>query len=115
MKWLVIFLLWALSCEEIQSSSSCVSMGGLWLENVGTVTYADRDLTLALSCLLLQILDGLGRVKFCLDASGSHVGSWLKHVQFAPATRQPNLNACQVDDQVRDGLTRAPEPPQPYI
>ena len=87
-------------------------MGGLWLANVGTVTNADRDLTLALSVFIsLQILDGLGSVKFCGDSSELQVGSWLKHVQFAPAAQQPNLNACQVDDQVRgeDSLTRAPE------
>lgn len=67
-----------------------------------TVTWSDTDRNLHLSFFLsfLQILDGSGHVKFCVDASKPDTGSWLKHIQFAPTTTQHNLTACQVDDQV---------------
>ncbi|XP_028274714.1 MDS1 and EVI1 complex locus protein isoform X11 [Parambassis ranga] len=47
-----------------------------------------------------EILDGSGHVKFCVDASKPNIGSWLKHIQFAPAAKQHNLTACQIDDQI---------------
>ncbi|XP_029301430.1 histone-lysine N-methyltransferase MECOM isoform X7 [Cottoperca gobio] len=47
-----------------------------------------------------EILDGSGHVKFCVDASKPDIGSWLKHIQFAPAAKQHNLTACQIDDQI---------------
>uniref|UniRef100_A0A8C6SPI5 MDS1 and EVI1 complex locus n=1 Tax=Neogobius melanostomus TaxID=47308 RepID=A0A8C6SPI5_9GOBI len=53
-----------------------------------------------------EILDGSGHVKFCVDASKPDIGSWLKHVQFAPASEQHNLTACQVDDQIFYKVTR---------
>ncbi|KAG7267561.1 hypothetical protein CRUP_006467 [Coryphaenoides rupestris] len=49
-----------------------------------------------------QISDGPGHVKFCADASKPDTGSWLKHIQFAPLSKQHNLTACQIDDQRRD-------------
>ncbi|KAJ3590492.1 hypothetical protein NHX12_008443, partial [Muraenolepis orangiensis] len=45
------------------------------------------------------VSDGPGHVKFCVDASKRDTGSWLKHIQFAPVTKQHNLTACQLDDQ----------------
>ncbi|XP_029923494.1 histone-lysine N-methyltransferase MECOM isoform X5 [Myripristis murdjan] len=53
-----------------------------------------------------EILDGSGHVKFCVDASKPDIGSWLKHVQFAPAAKQHNLTACQIDDQIFYKVTR---------
>ncbi|XP_075957049.1 histone-lysine N-methyltransferase MECOM isoform X2 [Anarhichas minor] len=47
-----------------------------------------------------EILDGSGHVKFCVDASKPDIGSWLKHIQFAPAAKQHNLTACQIGDQI---------------
>ncbi|KAL7401262.1 hypothetical protein ABVT39_025629 [Epinephelus coioides] len=47
-----------------------------------------------------EILDGSGHVKFCVDASKPDIGSWLKYIQFAPAAKQHNLTACQIDDQI---------------
>ncbi|KAM6931793.1 histone-lysine N-methyltransferase MECOM [Lycodopsis pacificus] len=47
-----------------------------------------------------EILDGSGHVKFCVDASKPDFGSWLKHIQFAPAAKQHNLTACQIGDQI---------------
>uniref|UniRef100_A0A671XUW8 MDS1 and EVI1 complex locus n=1 Tax=Sparus aurata TaxID=8175 RepID=A0A671XUW8_SPAAU len=52
------------------------------------------------------ILDGSGHVKFCVDASKPDIGSWLKHIQFAPAAKQHNLTACQIDDQIFYKVTR---------
>ncbi|XP_007573651.1 MDS1 and EVI1 complex locus protein EVI1 isoform X2 [Poecilia formosa] len=53
-----------------------------------------------------EILDGSGHVKFCLDASKPDAGSWLKHIQFAPAATQHNLRACQIDEQIFYKVTR---------
>ncbi|XP_017279500.1 histone-lysine N-methyltransferase MECOM isoform X10 [Kryptolebias marmoratus] len=53
-----------------------------------------------------EILDGSGHVKFCVDASKPDAGSWLKHIQFAPAAFQHNLTACQIDDQIFYKVTR---------
>uniref|UniRef100_A0A3Q1HEA6 MDS1 and EVI1 complex locus n=1 Tax=Anabas testudineus TaxID=64144 RepID=A0A3Q1HEA6_ANATE len=53
-----------------------------------------------------EILDGSGHVKFCVDASKPNIGSWLKYIQFAPAARQHNLTACQIDDQIFYKVTR---------
>ncbi|XP_063763769.1 MDS1 and EVI1 complex locus protein EVI1-A isoform X2 [Eleginops maclovinus] len=53
-----------------------------------------------------EILDGSGHVKFCIDASKPDIGSWLKHIQFAPAAKQHNLTACQIDDQIFYKATR---------
>nr|XP_020455990.1 MDS1 and EVI1 complex locus protein EVI1 isoform X3 [Monopterus albus] len=53
-----------------------------------------------------KILDGSGHVKFCVDASKPDIGSWLKHIQFAPAAKQHNLTACQIDDQIFYNVTR---------
>ncbi|XP_033970493.1 histone-lysine N-methyltransferase MECOM isoform X6 [Trematomus bernacchii] len=53
-----------------------------------------------------EILDGSGHVKFCVDASKPDIGSWLKLVQFAPAAKQHNLTACQIDDQIFYKATR---------
>ncbi|MEQ2264264.1 hypothetical protein XENORESO_016083, partial [Xenotaenia resolanae] len=53
-----------------------------------------------------EILDGSGHVKFCVDASKPDAGSWLKHIQFAPAATQHNLRACQIDDQIFYKVTR---------
>ncbi|KAM8904343.1 histone-lysine N-methyltransferase MECOM isoform 1-T1 [Spinachia spinachia] len=47
-----------------------------------------------------EILDRSGHVKFCVDASKPDIGSWLKHIQFAPAARQHNLTVCQIGDQI---------------
>ncbi|KAM6946404.1 histone-lysine N-methyltransferase MECOM isoform 2-T2 [Aplochiton taeniatus] len=47
-----------------------------------------------------EIVDGAGHVKFCVDASEPDIGSWLKHIQFAPPAHQHNLTACQIDDQI---------------
>uniref|UniRef100_A0A672YU53 MDS1 and EVI1 complex locus n=1 Tax=Sphaeramia orbicularis TaxID=375764 RepID=A0A672YU53_9TELE len=55
---------------------------------------------------LFFILDGSGHVKFCVDASKPDIGSWLKHIQFAPAAKQHNLTACQIDDQIFYKVTR---------
>ncbi|KAM7399501.1 hypothetical protein PAMP_018768 [Pampus punctatissimus] len=52
------------------------------------------------------ILDGSGHVKFCVDASKPDIGSWLKHIQFAPVAKQHNLTACQIDDQIFYKVTR---------
>ncbi|KAM7413353.1 hypothetical protein PAMA_020644 [Pampus argenteus] len=54
----------------------------------------------------LRILDGSGHVKFCVDASKPDIGSWLKHIQFAPVAKQHNLTACQIDDQIFYKVTR---------
>ncbi|XP_068173029.1 histone-lysine N-methyltransferase MECOM isoform X4 [Antennarius striatus] len=53
-----------------------------------------------------EILDRSGHVKFCVDASKPDIGSWLKHIQFAPAAKQHNLTACQIDDQIFYKVTR---------
>ncbi|XP_034460411.1 histone-lysine N-methyltransferase MECOM isoform X3 [Hippoglossus hippoglossus] len=53
-----------------------------------------------------EILDGSGHVKFCVDASKPDIGSWLKHIQFAPVATQHNLTACQIDDQIFYKVTR---------
>ncbi|XP_065816128.1 histone-lysine N-methyltransferase MECOM [Labrus bergylta] len=53
-----------------------------------------------------EILDGSGHVKFCVDASKPDIGSWLKYIQFAPAAKQHNLTACQIDDQIFYKVTR---------
>ncbi|XP_037324139.2 histone-lysine N-methyltransferase MECOM isoform X3 [Pungitius pungitius] len=47
-----------------------------------------------------EILDRSGHVKFCVDASKPDIGSWLKHIQFAPAAKQHNLTVCQIGDQI---------------
>ncbi|MGH0159992.1 UNVERIFIED_CONTAM: hypothetical protein FKN15_061830 [Acipenser sinensis] len=51
-------------------------------------------------CRLQKILDEFGNVKFCIDASQSDIGSWLKHIQFAQCYDQHNLVACQINEQV---------------
>ncbi|XP_061575128.1 histone-lysine N-methyltransferase MECOM isoform X7 [Cololabis saira] len=53
-----------------------------------------------------EILDGSGHVKFCVDASKPDIGSWLKHIQFAPTATQHNLTACQIDEQIFYKVTR---------
>ncbi|KAK7883353.1 hypothetical protein WMY93_029527 [Mugilogobius chulae] len=63
------------------------------------------------SCLLdrtqgWEILDSSGHVKFCVDASKPDIGSWLKHVQFAPVSEQHNLTACQIDEKIFYKVTR---------
>ncbi|KAJ8397279.1 hypothetical protein AAFF_G00441130 [Aldrovandia affinis] len=55
---------------------------------------------------LNTVLDELGHVKFCSDASQPDIGSWLKHVQFAPLAQQHNLTACQREDQILYRVTR---------
>uniref|UniRef100_A0AAQ5YLA9 MDS1 and EVI1 complex locus n=2 Tax=Amphiprion ocellaris TaxID=80972 RepID=A0AAQ5YLA9_AMPOC len=62
-----------------------------------------------------EILDGSGHVKFCVDASKPDIGSWLKHIQFAPAARQHNLRACQIDDQIFYKVTREIFPGQELL
>ncbi|KAM9318650.1 MDS1 and EVI1 complex locus protein EVI1-A [Pholidichthys leucotaenia] len=56
------------------------------------------------------ILDGSGHVKFCVDASKPAIGSWLKHIQFAPEASRHNLTACQIDDQIFYKVTREISP-----
>uniref|UniRef100_A0AAX7V855 C2H2-type domain-containing protein n=1 Tax=Astatotilapia calliptera TaxID=8154 RepID=A0AAX7V855_ASTCA len=63
----------------------------------------------------LSILDGSGHVKFCVDASKPDIGSWLKHIQFAPAAKQHNLTACQIDDQIFYKVTREIFPGQELL
>uniref|UniRef100_A0A669C0P5 MDS1 and EVI1 complex locus n=1 Tax=Oreochromis niloticus TaxID=8128 RepID=A0A669C0P5_ORENI len=63
----------------------------------------------------LNILDGSGHVKFCVDASKPDIGSWLKHIQFAPAAKQHNLTACQIDDQIFYKVTREIFPGQELL
>uniref|UniRef100_A0A8C7TGT2 MDS1 and EVI1 complex locus n=1 Tax=Oncorhynchus mykiss TaxID=8022 RepID=A0A8C7TGT2_ONCMY len=58
----------------------------------------------------LQILDGSGHVKFCVDASEPDIGSWLKHIQFSPTAHQHNLTPCQIDDQIFYRVTREIQP-----
>ncbi|XP_033832626.1 histone-lysine N-methyltransferase MECOM isoform X6 [Periophthalmus magnuspinnatus] len=53
-----------------------------------------------------EILDSSGHVKFCVDASKPDIGSWLKHIKFAPVSERPNLTACQIDDQIFYKVTR---------
>ncbi|XP_036392273.1 histone-lysine N-methyltransferase MECOM isoform X3 [Megalops cyprinoides] len=53
-----------------------------------------------------EALDESGHVKFCSDASQPDIGSWLKHVQFAPLAHQHNLTACQREDQILYKVTR---------
>nr|XP_040039919.1 histone-lysine N-methyltransferase MECOM isoform X7 [Gasterosteus aculeatus aculeatus] len=53
-----------------------------------------------------EILDRSGHVKFCVDASKPDIGSWLKHIQFAPAAKQHNLTVCQIGDQIFYKVTR---------
>ncbi|CAI5694230.1 unnamed protein product [Oreochromis niloticus] len=62
-----------------------------------------------------EILDGSGHVKFCVDASKPDIGSWLKHIQFAPAAKQHNLTACQIDDQIFYKVTREIFPGQELL
>ncbi|XP_041733662.1 histone-lysine N-methyltransferase MECOM isoform X15 [Coregonus clupeaformis] len=57
-----------------------------------------------------EILDGSGHVKFCVDASKPDIGSWLKHIQFAPTAHQHNLTPCQIDDQIFYRVTREIQP-----
>ncbi|XP_029570792.1 histone-lysine N-methyltransferase MECOM isoform X1 [Salmo trutta] len=57
-----------------------------------------------------EILDGSGHVKFCVDASEPDIGSWLKHIQFAPTALQHNLTPCQIDDQIFYRVTREIQP-----
>uniref|UniRef100_A0A8C5K7L1 MDS1 and EVI1 complex locus n=1 Tax=Jaculus jaculus TaxID=51337 RepID=A0A8C5K7L1_JACJA len=47
-----------------------------------------------------KILDEFCNVKFCIDASQSDVGSWLKYIRFAGCYDQHNLVACQINDQI---------------
>uniref|UniRef100_A0A8C7L4V7 MDS1 and EVI1 complex locus n=1 Tax=Oncorhynchus kisutch TaxID=8019 RepID=A0A8C7L4V7_ONCKI len=56
------------------------------------------------------ILDGSGHVKFCVDASEPDIGSWLKHIQFAPTALQHNLTPCQIDDQIFYRVTQEIQP-----
>ncbi|XP_029964251.1 histone-lysine N-methyltransferase MECOM isoform X4 [Salarias fasciatus] len=62
-----------------------------------------------------EILDGSGHVKFCVDASRPDIGSWLKHIQFAPAATQHNLTACQINDQIFYKVTREIFPGQELL
>uniref|UniRef100_A0A674CGT6 MDS1 and EVI1 complex locus n=1 Tax=Salmo trutta TaxID=8032 RepID=A0A674CGT6_SALTR len=59
---------------------------------------------------IFMILDGSGHVKFCVDASEPDIGSWLKHIQFAPTALQHNLTPCQIDDQIFYRVTREIQP-----
>ncbi|XP_033884952.2 histone-lysine N-methyltransferase MECOM-like isoform X3 [Acipenser ruthenus] len=62
-----------------------------------------------------EILDEFGNVKFCIDASQSDIGSWLKHIQFAQCCDQHNLVACQINDQIFYRATRDIEPSEELL
>ncbi|XP_072111199.1 histone-lysine N-methyltransferase MECOM isoform X7 [Mobula birostris] len=46
-----------------------------------------------------EVLDELGNVKFCIDASQPDIGSWLKYIRFG-RSYDHNLVACQINDQI---------------
>ncbi|XP_072330109.1 histone-lysine N-methyltransferase MECOM isoform X6 [Scyliorhinus torazame] len=46
-----------------------------------------------------EVLDELGNVKFCIDASQPDIGSWLKYIRFG-RSYEHNLVACQINDQI---------------
>lgn len=51
---------------------------------------------------VLQVVDDMGNVKFCLDETLEASGSWLKYVRAAPSYEEHNLAFCQIsEDQVR--------------
>ncbi|XP_072442350.1 histone-lysine N-methyltransferase PRDM16 isoform X5 [Chiloscyllium punctatum] len=47
-----------------------------------------------------EIVDELGNVKFCIDASQAGSGNWLKYIRSARSYNQQNLIACQINDQI---------------
>lgn len=50
---------------------------------------------------VLQVVDDMGNVKFCLDEALEASGSWLKYVRAAPSYEEHNLAVCQIsEDQV---------------
>lgn len=50
--------------------------------------------------VLLQIADDLGNEKFCIDASQSGAGNWLKYIRVACSCDEQNLAVCHINDQV---------------
>ncbi|KAM8853555.1 histone-lysine N-methyltransferase MECOM isoform 2-T2 [Synchiropus picturatus] len=91
---------------EVRESGVCGGRLGVWSRrNVGLGERFGPYVGEHRPCLRdplqgWEILDGSGHVKFCVDASKPDIGSWLKLIQFAPAAKQPNLTACQIDDQI---------------
>lgn len=65
------------------------------------------------SPVLLQIGDDLGNEKFCVDASQSGAGNWLKYIRGACSCDEQNLAVCHVNDQVRTLLACCPHLPTP--
>lgn len=53
-----------------------------------------------LPLVLLQIADDLGNEKFCIDASQSGAGNWLKYIRVACSCDEQNLAVCHINDQV---------------
>ncbi|CDQ84148.1 unnamed protein product [Oncorhynchus mykiss] len=52
-------------------------------------------------CVLQQVVDEMGNVKFCLDEGSEAGGSWLKYVRTAPSFEEQNLAACHLSgDQI---------------
>ncbi|XP_066546862.1 histone-lysine N-methyltransferase PRDM16 isoform X3 [Amia ocellicauda] len=48
-----------------------------------------------------KIVDDLGNVKFCVDATLGGSGSWLKYVRVAPSYEEQNLTVCHLsEDQI---------------
>eukprot|EP00062_Callorhinchus_milii_P000174 gi/632933978/ref/XP_007895191.1/ PREDICTED: MDS1 and EVI1 complex locus protein EVI1 isoform X2 [Callorhinchus milii] len=47
-----------------------------------------------------EVLDELGNVKFCIDASQPDIGSWLKYIRYGRSYDQHNLVASQINDQI---------------
>ncbi|XP_012989573.2 histone-lysine N-methyltransferase MECOM isoform X7 [Esox lucius] len=62
-----------------------------------------------------EILNGSGHAKFCVAASKPDIGSWLKHIQFAPTAHQHNVTRCQIDDQIFYRVTREIQPGQELL
>lgn len=64
---------------------------------------------------VLQIADDLGNEKFCIDASQSGAGNWLKYIRVACSCDEQNLAVCHVNDQVTTwAMTRLPCSPHRF-
>ncbi|XP_054031829.1 histone-lysine N-methyltransferase PRDM16 isoform X2 [Dryobates pubescens] len=57
-----------------------------------------------------KLADDLGNEKFCLDASQSGAGTWLKYIRVACSCDEQNLAVCHLNDQIYYKVIKEIEP-----
>jgi len=67
------------------------------------------------SPVVLQLADDLGNEKFCVDASQSGAGNWLKYIRVACSCDEQNLAVCHVNDQVMTSVAVLTSPLQEML